>query len=44
VHLGLLVLEEKQRWIKEGSYHRGESAVVQAVGRKPAKGGDQPQG
>ncbi|MFN9872484.1 MAG: class I SAM-dependent methyltransferase [Cyanobacteriota bacterium] len=42
--LEFLVLEEKQRWIEEGPYHRGESAVVQAVGRKPAKGGDQSQG
>ncbi|MCS5699482.1 hypothetical protein NZK32_10575 [Cyanobium sp. FGCU-52] len=38
VHLELLVLEEKRRWIEEGRYHRGESAVVQAVGRKPAAG------
>lgn len=30
-----LVLEEKRRWIEEGPYHRGESAVVQALGRKP---------
>jgi len=43
-HLARLVLEEKRRWIEEGPYHRGESAVVQAVGRKPAKGGDQSQG
>ena len=30
-----LVLEERRRWIEEGPYHRGESAVVQACGRKP---------
>jgi hypothetical protein len=44
VRLARLVLEEKRRWIEEGPYHRGESAVVQAVGRNPARGGDQPQG
>jgi hypothetical protein len=33
--LELLVLEEKRRLIEEGPYHRGESAVVQVVGRKP---------
>ena len=30
-----LVLQEQRRWIEEGPYHRGESAVVQALGRKP---------
>ena len=34
--LELLVLEERERWIEEGAYHRGRSAVVQAVGRKPS--------
>jgi hypothetical protein len=29
------VLEERRRWIEEGLYHRGESAVVQVCGRKP---------
>ena len=33
--LELLVLEETERWIEEGPHHRGASAVVQAVGRKP---------
>lgn len=33
--LELLVLEERERWIEEGRYHRGQSAVVQALGRKP---------
>ena len=33
--LDLLLFEERQRWIEEGPYHQGESAVVQAVGRKP---------
>ena len=33
--LDLLLLRETQRWIEEGPYHRGESAVVQALGRKP---------
>jgi SAM-dependent methyltransferase len=33
--LELLALEERERWIEEGLYHRGRSAVVQAVGRKP---------
>lgn len=32
--LELLVLQERQRWIEEGPHHRGESAVVQALGRK----------
>ncbi len=36
--LKFLVLKEKRRWIEEGPCHRGESAVVQAVGRKPAAG------
>ncbi len=35
VGLELLVLEERERWIEEGPYHRGQSAVVQALGRKP---------
>ena len=30
-----LVLREQERWIEEGPYHRGQSAVVQAVGHKP---------
>jgi hypothetical protein len=34
--LEIQFLEEKSRWIEEGQHHRGESAVVQAVGRKPA--------
>jgi len=33
--LDWLVLREQERWIEEGPYHRGQSAVVQAVGRKP---------
>ena len=33
--LELLVLEECERWIEEGPYHRGRSAVVQVLGRKP---------
>lgn len=33
--LELLVLEERERWIEEGPYHRGQSAVVQVLGRKP---------
>jgi hypothetical protein len=44
VRLELLVLEEKRRWIEEGPFHLGESAVVQAVGLKPVKGGGQTQG
>jgi hypothetical protein len=28
------LLKETRRWISEGPYHQGESAVVQAVGRK----------
>jgi hypothetical protein len=36
VGLELLVLEERERWIEEGPYHRGRSVVVQAVGRKPS--------
>jgi hypothetical protein len=34
--LEILVLEERRRLVEEGPYHRGESAVVQAVGRKSA--------
>jgi hypothetical protein len=34
--LELLILQEKRRPIVEGTYHRGESAVVQLLGRKPA--------
>jgi SAM-dependent methyltransferase len=30
-----LVLQETERWIEEGPYHQGQSAVVQAFGRKP---------
>jgi SAM-dependent methyltransferase len=30
-----LALQEQLRWIEEGPYHRGDSAVVQALGRKP---------
>lgn len=33
--LEMLHLEETRRLIHEGDYHQGESAVVQAVGRKP---------
>lgn len=33
--LELLVLQECERWIEEGPYHRGQSAVVQALGRQP---------
>ena len=33
--LELLVLEERERWIEEGLYHRGRSAVVQVLGRRP---------
>ena len=29
------VLLERVRWIEEGPYHRGQSAVVQALGRNP---------
>jgi SAM-dependent methyltransferase len=38
--LQLLVLEERERWIEEGPYHQGNSAVVRVVGRKP--GSDTP--
>jgi hypothetical protein len=31
-----LVLEERQRWIEEGPYHRDKSGVVQLLGRKPS--------
>jgi len=33
--LELVVLEERERWIEEGPYHHGQSAVVQALARKP---------
>ena len=33
--LDWLVLREQERWIEEGPYHRGQSAVAQALGRKP---------
>lgn len=33
--LEFVVLHECQRWIDEGPYHRGDSAVVQVLGRKP---------
>lgn len=33
--LELLVLQERRRWIEEGPYHHGDSAVVQVLGRKP---------
>ena len=33
--LDWLLLEETERAIQEGDYHRGNSAVVQACGRKP---------
>ena len=33
--LELLVLQERRRWIEEGPCHHGDSAVVQALGRKP---------
>lgn len=35
--LDWLVLGEQERWIEEGPYHRGQSAVVQALGRKPQR-------
>ena len=35
--LDWLMLREQERWIEEGPYHRGQSAVVQAVGRKPRR-------
>ncbi len=38
VHLEFLVLKKKRRWTEEVPCHRGESAVAQAVGRKPAAG------
>ncbi|MFM7269206.1 MAG: class I SAM-dependent methyltransferase [Cyanobium sp.] len=34
--LELLVLQERRRWIEEGPYHHGNSAVLQILGRKPA--------
>jgi SAM-dependent methyltransferase len=33
--LELVLLEERERWIEEGPYHHGQSAVVQVLGRKP---------
>lgn len=33
--LELLVLQERRRWIAEGPYHHGDSAVLQGLGRKP---------
>ena len=33
--LDWLVLREQERWIEEGPYHHGQSAVVQALGHKP---------
>jgi SAM-dependent methyltransferase len=33
--LELLQLQEQRRWVEEGPFHRGESAVVQVLGRKP---------
>ena len=33
--LELLVLQERRRWIEEGPYHHGDSAVVQVLGRQP---------
>ena len=33
--LELLVLHERRRWIEEGPYHHGDSAVLQILGRKP---------
>jgi SAM-dependent methyltransferase len=35
--LDWLVLREQERWIEEGPYHHGQSAVVQAFGRKPRR-------
>jgi SAM-dependent methyltransferase len=35
--LELVVLEERERWISEGPYHHGQSAVVQTLGRKPTR-------
>lgn len=35
--LELLVLQERERWIEEGPYHHGQSAVVQALARKPTE-------
>ena len=37
LRLELLVLEERERWISEGPYHHGQSAVVRALGQKPAQ-------
>ena len=33
----LVALEERDRWIEEGPYHHGQSAVVQALARKPTE-------
>ena len=33
----LVALEERERWIEEGPYHHGQSAVVQALARKPTE-------
>lgn len=33
--LELLVLQERRRWIEEGPYHHGNSAVLQILGRRP---------
>ena len=35
--LELELFRTLQRWIDEGPYHHGESAVVQVVGRKPSE-------
>jgi hypothetical protein len=32
--LELLVLQERRRWIEEGPYPHGDSAVAQVIGRK----------
>jgi len=34
--LELLLLKERRRWIEEGPYHHGDSAVLQVMGRKGA--------
>lgn len=34
--LELLVLRERRRWIEEGPYHHGDSAVLQILGRRHA--------
>jgi len=33
----LVVLEERERWIEEGPYHHGQSALVQVLARKPTE-------